>query len=120
MSEQFLANENFPAETVAWLREEGHDVVHAAETLIGASDSELLRRAHADRRILITFDRDFGELVFHQRQPAARGIVLFRLHQQPPEIVLPFLRSFFAEAPDLAGYFTVASPGQFRQTSLYR
>ena len=120
MSEHFLANENFPAETVAWLRKQGHDVVHAATKHTGASDQELLRIACEEERILLTFDRDFGELIFHQRQPGARGIVLFRLYQQPPRVILSFLQSFFDSDPHLEGYFTVASPGQFRQTPLSR
>lgn len=118
MNERFLANENFPAATVAWLRQQGHDVLHAAETRVGASDAELLRTANDDNRVILTFDRDFGELVFHQRESPARGIVLFRLRDQSPDVILPFLRSFFESDPDLNGHFTVASPGQFRQTPL--
>jgi len=118
VSENFLANENFPAATVAWLRRQGHDVLHAAETRVGASDAELLSAANDDGRIVLTFDRDFGELVFHQRKSPACGIVLFRLRDQSPEVILPFLQSFFESEPDLNGFFTVASPGQFRQTPL--
>ena len=120
MSERFLENENFPAAIVAWLRQKGHDVTHAAESMVGAPDHEVMEGARTGDRIVLTFDRDFGELVFHQRQSPARGIVLFRLREQPPDIVLPFLRSFFDEEPELDGYFTVASPGQFRQTTLHR
>ncbi len=119
MSERFLANENFPAAIVSWLRERGDDVVHAAESLIGAPDAELLEVARNQGRIILTFDRDFGELVFHQRHPAARGIVLFRLRRQSPGVVLPFLQSFSQSGVDMEGVFTVASPGQFRQTLLY-
>ena len=120
MSERFLANENVPAAAVAWLRERGDDVVHAAETRVGAADEELLAAAHSEDRVLLTFGRDFGELVFHQRYPAARGIVLFRLRQQAPEVILPFLQSFFESCADFSGWFTVASPGYFRQTRLHR
>ncbi|MCC7290930.1 MAG: DUF5615 family PIN-like protein [Phycisphaerales bacterium] len=115
---RYLANENFPAQTVLWLRERGDDVVHAAETLAGSSDLALLEPARAQDRIVLTFDRDYGELVFHQGARPAPGIVLFRLRQSPPTVVLPCLESFFAAAPDLDGFFTVAAPGQFRQTPL--
>ncbi len=120
MTEHFLANENFPATTVAWLRKQGHNVVHAAESLVGEKDERLLEVAKNEDRILLTFDRDFGELVFHQSILPAKGIVLFRLKQQPPSIVLPFLESFFLSATELKGYFTVAAPGHFRQTPLHR
>jgi hypothetical protein len=56
MSEKYLANENFPAETVRLLREKGDDVVHAAETLIGASDEVILQAAVEQDRIVLTFD----------------------------------------------------------------
>lgn len=117
---QFLANENFPRRIVGWLQAQGHDVTHAAIELIGASDEELLEIARTEDRILLTFDRDFGELVFHQRKRPAPGIVLFRLRQQPATVVLKFLQSFFESDPELIGYFTVAAPGQFRQTPLNR
>lgn len=118
MSEKFFANENFPLETANWLRTLGHEVIHAAETLSGASDAEILCQARSSNQIRLTFDRDFGALVFRERQPATRGIVLFRLRQLPPGAVIPFLQSFFEAEPVLAGFFTVASPGQFRQTPL--
>lgn len=118
MSERFLANENFPVSTVEWLRREGHDVIHAAQTMTGASDGELMERARSENRIILTFDRDFGELVFRQRRFASRGIVLFRLRQQSPETVLRFLEEFFEASPELQGFLTVASPGQFRRTPL--
>ena len=116
--DRFLANENFPAEMVRWLRAEGHEVAHAAESYVGADDRELLAVAQKEARIVLTFDQDFGELVFHQHRPAAAGVVLFRLRRQSPEVVMPFLRSFFLSNPALAGFFTVASPGQFRQAPL--
>ena len=103
MSEKFLANENFPSATVAWLRDQGHDVIHAAETYVGAADSELLQLAREQDRILLTFDRDFGELIFHQRREPARGIVLFRLQQQPPDKVLAFLQSFLNSKTEVGG-----------------
>lgn len=120
MSEQFrfLANENFPASAVRWLRDEGHTIIFAAETYAGADDETILEAARSADAILLTFDRDFGEMVFRQRQQPAAGIVLFRLRQQGPEVVLPFIRTFFASEPALRGFFTVASPGYFRQTPL--
>lgn len=93
MSEKYLANENFPAETVGLLREKGDDVVHAAETLVGASDEAILQAAVGEDRVVLTFDRDFGELVFHRRRPSASGVVLFRLGQSSPDQMLSFLRN---------------------------
>jgi predicted nuclease of predicted toxin-antitoxin system len=116
--DRYLANENFPAEIVRWLRTNGHDVVHAAESHVAEDDRELLALAQREARIVLTFDQDFGELVFHQREPAIAGVVLFRMRRQTPEVVIPFLQSFFLSNLPLAGFFTVASPGQFRQAPL--
>lgn len=47
----------------------GHDVLSAAEEAPSASDAELLSQAVTEDRILVTEDKDFGELVFVQRMP---------------------------------------------------
>ena len=54
MSERYLANENFPAATVRWLRERGDDVQYAAETLVGESDAALLQTALNQNRVLLS------------------------------------------------------------------
>lgn len=118
MNERFLANENFPAVIVRNLREKDGDVVHAAESLVGASDEAILAEAARGNRVLLTFDRDFGEMVFRRRQTPAPGIVLFRLAQLHPEAMLSFLKAFFESRPALRGFFTVASPGHFRQVRM--
>ena len=118
MSERYLANENFPARIVHYLQDRGDDVLSAAKEMHGVSDEAVLARAIRENRILLTFDRDFGELAFHQRMPATSGIVLFRLKQLPSDVIHHFLQTFFESGPTLRGMFTVASPGQFRQIPL--
>ncbi len=61
------------------LRSRGHDVLYAAESLAQYTDDELLALARRDERVLVTDDKDFGELVFH-RKLVSRGIVLIRLN----------------------------------------
>lgn len=58
---RFLADENFPYDAVAALRDAGHDVVWIREAVPGISDEDVLKRAEAEERILLTFDKDFGE-----------------------------------------------------------
>lgn len=63
---------------VAWLREQGHDAVHAAELgLFRASDHELIARAVSERRVVITADTDFPQTLALSRETAP-GVVLFR------------------------------------------
>jgi predicted nuclease of predicted toxin-antitoxin system len=120
VTDRFLANENFPAEIVHFLRERGDDVAHAAETMVAAPDAEIVRAAVREDRVLLTFDRDFGELVFRFKEPPAPGIVLFRGADLPPSFMLAFLKTFFGARPELRGFFTVARPGHFRQVPLAR
>ena len=61
---RFLADENFPLPSVELLSGNGHDVVAVARQSPGASDEEILGRAAREGRILLTFDRDFGSLIY--------------------------------------------------------
>jgi predicted nuclease of predicted toxin-antitoxin system len=61
-----------------WLVSQGHDVLSIYDQARGISDDEVLERAHAEGRILITNDKDFGEKVYRERRPH-RGVVLLRL-----------------------------------------
>lgn len=117
MAERYLADENFPGAGVRLLRSTGLDVLYIAEIQPGADDIAVSEEAVRQDAILLTFDLDFGELVV-RRHITVPGVVLFRLRQQPPSVVLPFLQAFFAAAPVLRGFFTVASPGQMRQRPL--
>jgi len=82
---RILAEENVPRPVVDALRERGHDVLNLREILRGADDRTVLRRAQADSRVVLTFDKDFGELAFRAGLPAACGVVLFRLSGASPD-----------------------------------
>jgi len=60
----FLANENVPLAVVTSLRKDGHDVAWVREDAAGSTDDQVLGRAVKEGRVLLTFDKDFGELVF--------------------------------------------------------
>jgi Uncharacterized protein conserved in bacteria len=75
---RFLTDQDVWATTVRWLREAGHDVVTVASIgLAEASDADLLRVAHDQRRIFVTRDRDFGALVFAHDFGA--GVIYLRM-----------------------------------------
>lgn len=75
---KLLADEGCDAASVRALRADGHDVVYVAESMRGAADQEVLAFAFSEARVLITEDKDFGELV-HRLQLPACGIVLIRI-----------------------------------------
>ena len=76
---KFLVNECTDIQLVELLRANGFDVLYVMETMRGAKDDLILSRAYAEARILLTEDKDFGELVFRLRKPAI-GIILLRFH----------------------------------------
>ena len=84
-----LADENLHADLVARLRSQGHDVLYAAEVFPQQEDSDLLQIAQSQSRIVITDDKDFGELIF-RRQMATHGVILLRLHS--PDVILRIAR----------------------------
>lgn len=75
---KFLADECCDSGIVASLRADGHDVAYVVEGHSGISDDNILERAFAESRILLTEDKDFGELVYRLGKPAY-GIVLLRI-----------------------------------------
>jgi len=74
---QLLANENVAGEAIDALRAAGNDVVWMRTAAPGLADQGVLARAVAEQRVLISFDKDFGELAFRAGLPAACGVILF-------------------------------------------
>jgi predicted nuclease of predicted toxin-antitoxin system len=70
----------------AWLEEQGHNVVSVHEIGPSWSDSQVLQQARKGNYILITNDKDFGELVFRTRR-RHRGVIL--LHRSSVKPIAP-------------------------------
>ena len=115
---RFLANENFPGAAVSALASEGHDVVWVRTAAPGTSDPEVLARAARESRILLTFDKDFGELARASALPASCGVVLFRIPMPRPGDVGPRLAELITARADWAGHFSVVEPGRVRMRAL--
>jgi predicted nuclease of predicted toxin-antitoxin system len=81
---KFLVDECTGTSVVACLRDEGHDVAAVAEVMPQADDDEILDHAVSDARILVTNDKDFGEMIYRSGQ-AHRGVVLLRLRDERAE-----------------------------------
>jgi predicted nuclease of predicted toxin-antitoxin system len=116
---RFLANENFPVMSVRYLRSAGYDVAYGSEDAPGAEDSEVLTRAVREGRIILTFDRDYGELIYRRRMPSPVGVVYFRYFPATPEEpAQDLLRLLSIESISLEGSFTVVERTQLRQRPL--
>jgi predicted nuclease of predicted toxin-antitoxin system len=111
---KFLADECCDAALVDALRSDGYDVLYAVESLRGATDDELLARAFSERRIFLTEDKDFGELVYRLRRPA-HGVVLLRFDVADRTLKVPRLRDLLEhEAERMAGAFIVLEVDKVR------
>jgi predicted nuclease of predicted toxin-antitoxin system len=115
---QFLANENFPLDAVEALRKEGHDVAWIRTDAPGSKDPDILKRAVAENRILLTFDKDFGDLAFQFGLPASCGIVLFRLQASSSAALAIMVVAALTSRTDWAGHFSVVEPGRIRVRAL--
>lgn len=81
---RFLADENFPLASVRVLQDSGYDVASMSEIRPGADDVEVLALAAEEGRVLLTFDRDYGRLLFQEGRPAPAGVVYLRFVPETP------------------------------------
>jgi len=110
----FVADESVDRPIVERLRQEGHQVSYIAESGPGMSDDDVLHLANQETALLLTADKDFGEMVFRQRLHM-HGVVLIRLAGLTPvrkaEIVTLAVREHLKELPRS---FAVIMSGIFR------
>jgi predicted nuclease of predicted toxin-antitoxin system len=92
----FVADENVSFLLVARLRGAGYEVDWIAESAPGIGDTDVLSRARAVDAVLVTFDRDFGELVFVRGEQAPRNIVYSRLGRAEPDVAADLILSTLA------------------------
>jgi predicted nuclease of predicted toxin-antitoxin system len=115
---QFLANENFPLDAVEEVRKIGHDVVWIRTDAPGSKDRDILKRAVSEQRVLLTFDKDFGDLAFQFGLSATCGIVLFRLPASSSSALASLVVTALQSRTDWAGQFSVVEPGRIRMRPL--
>jgi len=110
----FVADESIDRQIVIRLRKEGHTVWYVAEMESGISDDTVLAQANQSDAVLITADRDFGEIIFREQQ-VAHGVILIRLasitSSNKPDIVIDAISQ---HGHEMVRAFTVISPGVIR------
>jgi len=117
---RWLADECVDAALITRLRDAGHDVLYAAEIAPGATDSKVLRRAHDDTRLLLTEDKDFGELVFRVGM-AVPGLVLLRVGPERRLLKRARLEAAVEQfGESLFGRYLVIEEARFRSRPLRR
>jgi predicted nuclease of predicted toxin-antitoxin system len=115
---RLLADENFPGDAVDALRAGGHDVAWVRSDSPGSSDREILARAQSEGRLLLTFDKDFGELAFRIGLSAQSGIILCRFSVPSVQHAIRIITSVLASRTDWAGHFAVVEDSRIRLTRL--
>jgi predicted nuclease of predicted toxin-antitoxin system len=110
----FLADENVEIDIVDRLKSLGHTAAHASEVSPGRPDTAVLQAASLAGQVLITNDKDFGELVFRKHHRSA-GVILLRLPGRSPatkaRLVADAIQRYGGE---LLGAFVVIGPRTIR------
>jgi predicted nuclease of predicted toxin-antitoxin system len=111
---RWLVDECVDVSLVVQLRQMGHDVGYMSDIEPRATDSEVLRRAHEENRLLLTEDKDFGELVIRQARPVA-GVMLLRIAPERRSLKGMRLKAAIDRFGDaLIGRYTVVEETRFR------
>jgi predicted nuclease of predicted toxin-antitoxin system len=115
---KLLADAHISRQLTGYLSGLGHDVLHVATLSPRMSDSAILKRAAMEGRIVITADKDFGELCFRRLLPCA-GVVLLRLNA-PSETgrFNAFMRLWPLIEPKAVGHFHVVTDSTVRRVPL--
>ncbi|MFH1176745.1 MAG: DUF5615 family PIN-like protein [Acidobacteriota bacterium] len=115
---RLIANENLPGAAVDRLRSAGHDVLWVRTEMSGSTDREVLDRANREARLVLTFDKDFGELAFRHRLPASSGIMLFRIVAPSADFLARMIVAALSSRTDWAGHLSVVEEDTVRMTPL--
>lgn len=115
---RFLADENIPVAVIDALTARGHDVQRSARLARGAADKDIVMAANRESRVLLTFDKDFGEIAVRLGLVARSGIILLRFVPRDPLDAATVVVSAVAARQDWAGHFAVVERARIRMRRL--
>ncbi len=102
---KFITDENLGIQVPQYLKDLGYDVISATEVALSKPDSDILAIANKEGRILLTTDKDFGELVFKEKLIHS-GVILLRLKDESVENKKKVLLRELTSDKDFTGKFT--------------
>jgi predicted nuclease of predicted toxin-antitoxin system len=112
----FVANENFPRPSTLILRENGFVIKSIQEDCPGINDAEVIEIALEQNLIILTFDSDYGELIFKHAKDNPPSVVYFKEKGNRPEFAASSLMTLLSNPNiELSGAFTVIEPNNIRQ-----
>lgn len=104
---RFLLDENISRTVSRGLCDAGHDVMHVLDTRYRARpDAELIQFAKKEKRIIITHDKDFGNIILFPARNHA-GVILMRLRNQRPYNALKYLLDFLSQKKKISGRLAI-------------
>lgn len=115
---KLLANENVPRASINVLYEAGCDIVSVSLLSPGIDDATVLRTAREQDRVVVTFDRDYGELVYRRGLPSPPAVIYLRFVPRSPEEPASVLQRLFQQGIKILGYFLVVDRDSFRRRRL--
>lgn len=111
---RLLADESCDFSVVQALRSAGHDVLAVAELAGGLEDTFVMEMAFREKRILLTEDKDFGQLVYAHSQQSS-GVIFIRYPATARKTLPKAVAALVSEPQaELIGSFVVMSPGRVR------
>ena len=113
---KFLANENIPQASLNLIRNAGFDIISVYEGSPGISDPDVINLANAQGRTIITFDSDYGELIFKKGLFVEMGVIYLRFPTSNPSIAGNVVLSILKDQQlELQRALTVVDPEKIRQ-----
>jgi predicted nuclease of predicted toxin-antitoxin system len=111
---RFLVDECTGPAVAQWLKEQGHQAFSVFDETPGAGDSDLVQKAFEGDWILVTNDKDFGELVVREKRPH-KGVILLRLQDERALNKINVLKQLLENYPDrLKDQFVVVTETKVR------
>ena len=115
---RLLANENFPATSIRRLRETGYAVESITELMPSASDKKVLKYAAHNKQVILTFDRDYGELIFYRKIAIPEGLIYLKFDPATPDEPFEMLDMVFKNKIEISGWFIVLERDALRKRKL--
>jgi len=115
---KLLADENVPSSVVRALTGGGYDIVWIRTEAPGISDIEVMKYAGRENRVILTYDKDFGELVVKDNLCPPSGIILLRLPLKSPDHHGQYILDILKTRTDWEGFFSVVEEKRIRMRPL--
>ena len=113
---KLLANENFPYISKAILAKVGFDIIHIGQEYAGIRDEEVVELAISEERLILTFDQDYGTIIFKDGYRPPQGVIYLRWDEISPDEPANFLIELFKNKEiTYDNFLTVIDKNNIRQ-----